>query len=315
MRPIVTIFETIHQSGIDELCKFADVKIACGVSRDECMELSKKSDAIIIKSSVQVDKELLDCSPSLRIIARAGVGVDNIDITEAEKHKVKVLTVPGGNSTSAAEFTLMQILLLCRRLPEVMNSINRGDFRRHLLEGRELCNMTVGLVGLGNVGMLVFERLKSFGCNIIGYDPYSSNIDKFADLGGIYHNSFDDFLSEVDILSFHAKLTLENHHMMGKKQFSKVKKGLLLVNNSRANLIDQKALLESVENNTITAASLDVLSPEPPFEISPEFHGYQHSLLNHPKIYVTPHIGASTFDAQERISLDICEQILNNLED
>ena len=173
MKPIVTIFERINQSGIDQLDKFADITIAYGATRSEQLNLSRKSDVIIVKSVVRVDKELLDNSPSLRIIARAGTGVDNIDISEAERQQVKVLTVPTGNSVSAAEYTLLQILFLSRRMLEVQRFTANKDYRRHLLEGNEIINMTVGLVGLGNVGMLVFERLKSFGCRVLGYDPYA----------------------------------------------------------------------------------------------------------------------------------------------
>jgi len=313
-RPTVTVFETIHQSGIDELRKFTDLKIACNVSREECMKLTRHSEVIIVKSIIQVDKELLENSTSLRIVARAGTGVDNIDIDEAKRLGIKVLTVPTGNSVSAAEFTLLQILVLCRRIPEVLNFMDKGDFRRHLLEGKELRNMTVGLVGLGNVGMLVFERLKAFGCKVCAYDPYTINADEFSASGGVYCEFFDELLSEVDVLSFHSRLTTENFHMMGREQFKKVKQGLLFVNTSRADLINQDALLESIKNNIVLAAALDVLEPEPPFEASPERHNYQHFMLNNSKIYVTPHIGASTVDAQKKISLDICKQILNNLD-
>jgi D-3-phosphoglycerate dehydrogenase len=315
MKSVITIFDSIHQSGIDKMSEFSDVNIAYGVDRKKCLELSSTSNVIIVKSGVEVDKELLNNSPCLSIIARAGTGVDNIDIVEAKRLGIKVLTVPTGNSISAAEFTLLQILTLCRRIPEVTNFTNKNDFRRQLLEGRELNNMSVGLVGLGNVGMLVFERLKAFGCLVVGYDPYSNNIAQFVSSGGVHCKTFDELLSMVDIISFHARLTKDNIHMMGEEQFNKVKPGLLIINTSRANLIDQKALLKSVENDIVSAVSLDVLEPEPPFELEPEQHNYQHPMLENEKIYVTPHIGASTVDAQQRISLDICEQILNNLED
>jgi D-3-phosphoglycerate dehydrogenase len=315
MKSVITIFDSIHQSGIDKMSEFSDVNIAYGVDRKKCLELSSTSNVIIVKSGVEVDKELLNNSPCLSIIARAGTGVDNIDIVEAKRLGVKVLTVPTGNSISAAEFTLLQILTLCRRIPEVTDFTNRNDFRRQLLEGRELNNMSVGLVGLGNVGMLVFERLKAFGCLVVGHDPYSNNIAQFVSSGGVHCKTFDELLSMVDIISFHARLTKDNIHMMGEEQFNKVKPGLLIINTARANLIDQKALLKSVENDIVSAVSLDVLEPEPPFELEPEQHNYQHPMLENEKIYVTPHIGASTVDAQQRISLDICEQILNNLED
>ena len=309
MKPIITIFEAIHTSGIEYLAEFADIRLAYGVDRINCLKLTSESDAIVVKSVVQVDKELLGNSPRLRVIGRAGTGVDNIDVIEAKKMNIQVLTVPTGNSVSAAEFTLLQILSLCRRLPEVTNSTNENDFRRHLLEGRELQDMTVGLVGLGNVGMLVSERLKAFGCKILGWDPRSKDKGDFISHGGVYVESFEQLLSEVDVLSFHAKLTPDNYHMMGRKQFQKVKDGLLLINCARADLVDQNALLESVNNGKVAMASLDVLEPEPPFDLHPKEHNYQHQLLKHPRIIVTPHIGASTIEAQKRISLNLGEQL------
>jgi len=309
MKPIITIFEAIHTSGIEYLAEFADIRLAYGVDRINCLKLTSESDAIVVKSVVQVDKELLGNSPRLRVIGRAGTGVDNIDVIEAKKMNIQVLTVPTGNSVSAAEFTLLQILSLCRRLPEVTNSTNENDFRRHLLEGRELQDMTVGLVGLGNVGMLVSERLKAFGCKILGWDPRSKDKSDFISHGGVYVESFEQLLSEVDILSFHARLTTDNYHMMGRKQFQKVKDGLLLINCARADLVDQNALLESVNNGKVAMASLDVLEPEPPFDLHPKEHNYQHQLLKHPRIIVTPHIGASTIEAQKRISLNLGEQL------
>ena len=309
MKPIITIFEAIHTSGIEYLAEFADIRLAYGVDRINCLKLTSESDAIVVKSVVQVDKELLGNSPRLRVIGRAGTGVDNIDVAEAKKMNIQVLTVPTGNSVSAAEFTLLQILSLCRRLPEVTNSTNENDFRRHLLEGRELQDMTVGLVGLGNVGMLVSARLKAFGCKILGWDPRSKDKGDFISHGGVYVESFEQLLSEVDILSFHARLTSDNYHMMGRKQFQKVKDGLLLINCARADLVDQNALLESVNNGKVAMASLDVLEPEPPFDLHPKEHNYQHQLLKHPRIIVTPHIGASTIEAQKRISLNLGEQL------
>jgi D-3-phosphoglycerate dehydrogenase / 2-oxoglutarate reductase len=309
MRPIITIFESIHAGGIDVLNEFADVRMAYGVDRLECLRLTAISDAIIVKSVIRVDKELLDSSPKLRLIGRAGTGIDNIDKTDAENRGIKVFTVPKGNSVSAAEFTILQILSLCRRVSEVNRFVNDNDFRRHLLEGRELQNMSIGIVGLGNVGTLITKRLKAFGCKIIGYDPYQKNNEEFVSQGGVYAESFNELLSQVDILTFHARLTSKSYHMMGYEQFNKVKKGLMIINCARAELIDQEALLVSLDNGVISSASLDVLEPEPPFDLKPEEHSYQHDLLNHPKVIFTPHIGASTIEAQKNISIDLAKQI------
>jgi D-3-phosphoglycerate dehydrogenase / 2-oxoglutarate reductase len=309
MKPKITIFEAIHESGIALISKFADIKIAYGVDRVNCLKLSSESDAIVVKSVVQVDKELLDCSPRLRLIGRAGTGTDNINISEAKKRNIEVFTVPTGNSVSAAEFTILQMLMLCRRIPEVTSLVDNNDFRRSLLEGRELQKMTIGLIGIGNVGTLLAERLEAFGCKVLGFDPYQKDKTKFISHGGICEDSLNDLLSKVDILSLHAKLTSENYHMLSKKQFKTIKPGLLFVNCARAELVDENVLLEFINNGKVAAASLDVLNPEPPFDLSPKEHTYNHELLNHPKVIVTPHIGASTIEAQKRISINLAEQL------
>jgi D-3-phosphoglycerate dehydrogenase / 2-oxoglutarate reductase len=309
MKPIVTVLEAIHPEGIERLSEFSNVNVALGISRDECLKLVSQSDAIIIKSVIQADKELLNASNRLQIVGRAGTGVDNIDLEEAEKRGVNVLTVPTGNSVTAAEYTILTILMLCRKLPEVLSFVKENDFRRHLLEGRELQKMTVGLVGLGNVGLGVAERLKPFGCKILGWDPVSSGNARFTSIGGELVKSFEEMLPKIDILSFHARLTSDNFHMMDEPQFNLVKNGLFLINGARAGLINTDALLVAINNGKVEAAGLDVLEPEPPFDLKPHEHCYKHKLLNHPKIFITPHVGASTFDAQRRIALDLVEQM------
>ncbi len=313
MKPVVTIFESIHLDGVDMLKEFADVRLALGVSRDECLKLSAESSVIIVKSVVKVDKELLIKSPNLYVVARAGTGTDNIDLEAAEKMSVKVLTTPAVNAISAAEFTIMQILFLCRRISDVMISVQKGDYRRQLLEGRQLQNMVVGLVGLGDVGMAVTERLAGFGCKIIGYDPSPKDLNKFIALGGSLVSSFNDMLPEIDILSFHARLTESNRYMLSKTQFDSIKKGLLLVNSARAELINDTDLLDAVNNGKVSAAFLDVINPEPPFDLKPKQHNYNHKLLNNDNIIISPHIGASTLDAQRQISLDLATQIKRNI--
>jgi D-3-phosphoglycerate dehydrogenase / 2-oxoglutarate reductase len=313
MKPIVTIFESIHPCGINILKEFASVKFALGVSRYEQLKLSSKSSVIVIKSIVKTDEELLVNSPNLQIVARAGTGTDNINLEEAKRLGVKVLTVPSANAISAAEFTMMQVLFLCRRLSEVISFVQKGDYRRQLLEGRELQKMVVGLVGLGDVGMAVMERLTAFGCKIIGWDPTPKNVNKFISLGGTLASSFDEMLPNIDILSFHARLTKDNYHMLSKLQFNLMKDGLLLINNARAELINDTDLLAAINTGKVAAAFLDVIEPEPPFDLKPERHAYNHKLLNNKNIMITPHIGASTIDAQERISLDLAMQIKGNL--
>ena len=309
MKHLITIFESIHPCGVSRLEEFADVRFALGVSRDEQLKLSSESSIIIIKSVVQVNKELLSNSPNLRIVARAGTGTDNIDLEETKRLGIKVLTVPEGNTISAAEFTVMQILFSCSRLLEAITFVQNNDYRRQLLEGRELQNMSIGLVGLGNVGMALVERLSVFGCKIIGWDPSPKDVNKFTSLGGSLVSSFDEMLPKIDILSFHARLTKDNYHMLSKPQFNLVKENLLLINNARAGLINDVDLLEAINDGKVSTAFLDVIEPEPPFDLDSDQHTYNHKLLNNKNLIITPHIGASTIDAQKRISLDLASQI------
>jgi D-3-phosphoglycerate dehydrogenase / 2-oxoglutarate reductase len=309
MKPLIIILEAIHQDGVEQLRTFAEVKIKLALNRAEVLELSAKADVIIVKSITKVNIELLTHLKNLRIVGRAGTGVDNINLIECKNRGVVVYTVPTGNTISAAEFTIAQILMLCRRIPDVILSVGKKDYRRHLLEGRELQNMVVGIVGLGNVGMAVIERLKPFGCQIIGWDPYPKYVDKLKEFNVQLVNSFYELLPNIDILSFHSTLNESNHYMLEAKGFSLVKPGLLLINSARADLVEPVALLQALKDRIVQNAALDVLEPEPPFDLDSKCHNYQHPCLNHEKILITPHIGASTIDAQKRIALNLANQI------
>jgi len=308
-QPIVTVFEAIHQDGLDALSEFSEVRIAIGASRDKQLMLASDSDVVILKSVVRIDGEFLDNAPRLRIIGRAGTGIDNIDLVEAKNRGIEVLTIPLGNTVTAAEFTILQMLFLCRRMTEVIDFITKRDYRRHLLEGRELSKLVVGIVGLGNVGMAVAERLIPFGCKVVAYDPASRHADKFGKMGGVSASSLEDLLPQVDVLSLHARLTSETWHLMGRESFSLLKKGVMLINTSRAALIDDEALIDAIESGVVASAALDVLEPEPPFDLAPAEHAYSHALLDQPHVFVTPHIGASTVDAQSEISLSLANKI------
>jgi len=309
MRPIVTIFEEIHADGTDLLREFSEVRIRLGLERALVLEACKDSDVIILKSVVQVDEEMLDFAPRLRVVGRAGTGVDNIDLVACEKRGVKVLTVPTGNTVTAAEFTVMQILMLCRRMPEVLMAVGESDFRRSRLEGRELQQLTVGIVGLGNVGRAVAERLLPFGCDLIGYDPFVENLEWFKQKGIDIASSIEQLMKKIDLLTLHARLTSDNSHMIGEEQLSMAKQGILLVNSARAGLVDDKALLKALDDAQVGFAALDVLDPEPPFDLEPGCHDYSHPLLGHTRVLVSPHIGASTVDAQRKIAVDLVSHI------
>jgi D-3-phosphoglycerate dehydrogenase len=309
-KPRITVFEAIHHSGLALLQIDCDVHFAYGSSRDEIIDRSRESDIIIIKSAVNVDVELIDSSPNLKVIARAGTGLDNIDVMYAQSQGKQVLSVPAGNTVSAAEFAIMQMLLLCRRIPEVYRAIDNRDFRRHLLEGRELQFMNVGLVGLGNVGIEVARRLKGFKSKIVAYDPWSRHIDEFQSMGGLMAGSLNELTRFADIISLHTILTATTRHLVNDQFFEQVKPGLLLVNTARGGVISEDSVLRALAIGKLSFYATDLISPEPPFDLPPEKNHFTHPFLTHPRIITTPHMAASTTEAQSRISIDLAQQIL-----
>lgn len=312
-KPQVTIFEAVHQAGLDLLLRNCDVKTAYGASRSVIFELTRASDAIIVKSVVKVDVELIDSSPNLKIIARAGTGLENIDLEYAKSQGKKVLSVPTGNTVSAAEFAIMQMLLLCRRIPEVYRAIGNRDFRRHLLEGRELEAMHVGLFGLGNVGIEVARRLKAFKTRMVAYDPWTMHADEFHSIGGVMAKTLNELTQVADIISLHTVLTASTKNSVNDQFFEQVKPGLLLINTARGGVVNEESVLKALDNRKLSYYATDFMSPEPPFDSPPEKHQFTHPFLVHSRVVSTPHLAASTTDAQERIAIDLVQQILNAL--
>ena len=305
----VTILEALHRDGVARMGRFARVEVRLGLDREATLRAVADSDVIVVRSTTRVDRGLFDAAPRLAVVARAGTGVENIDLEEAACRGIKVVTTPTGNTVSAAEFTIGQMLNLCRKIPAAQAAVGAGDFRRHLYEGRELGALSVGLVGLGNVGMAVARRLRPFGCRLVGWDPEPPLADEFARLGGELMPGYEALIPEVDILSFHVRLTPETRGMLNARALALAKDGLLVVNTARGAVVDPNALLEALSTGRVAAAALDVLDPEPPFDALPGEHDFTSPLLGHPRILNTPHMGASTEDAQRRIALDLAAQV------
>ena len=312
-KPQITIFESIHEAGLERLRRDCNVQTAYGASRNEIIERTRLSNTIIVKSVVKVDMELIDRSPNLKIIARAGTGLENIDVAYAKKQGKKVLSVPTGNTVSAAEFAIMQMLLLCRRIPEIYRAVGNRDFRRHLFEGRELQEMHVGLVGLGNVGIEVARRLKAFNPRMVAYDPWSVHAEEFESMGGVMANSMNELTRVADIISLHTVLTASTRDSVNDEFFEQVKPGLLLINTARGAVVNEDSVLRALDNKILSYYATDFMNPEPPFDFPPEKHQFTHPFLTHLRVVITPHLAASTTDAQERIAIDLASQILRAL--
>ena len=309
-KPKITIFEAIHHAGFELLSQNCNVEVAYGAPRAEIIERTSTSDAIIVKSVVKVDRELIDSAPKLKIIARAGTGLENIHVEYARNQGKKVLSVPTGNTVSAAEFAIMQMLLLCRRIPEVYRAVSNRDFRRQLLEGRELMAMRVGLIGLGNVGIEVARRLKAFNPDMIAYDPSSRYADEFQAMGGTMADSLNDLTRVADIISLHTVLTPDTSDLVNDQFFEQIKPGLLLINTARGGVVNEDSVIKALETKRLSFYATDFMNPEPPFDFPPDAHRFAHPFLTHSRVVTTPHLAASTSDAQERIAIDLARQIL-----
>ena len=313
MRKIL-VAESIHPDGLASLKRLFEVEVCLESPRATLLEKIAKASAIVVRSVTQVDRELIDSACHLQVIARAGTGVDNIDIAYAQQRGVDVVTVPDGNSVSAAEFTLMQILALCRNAYPVAQAVEQNDFRREAYQGIELAAQTVSLIGVGRIGQLVAQRLGPFGCRLIGYDIDQRLKPRFAELGIAWADSLDAALRACDILTIHLPRTPQTQGMINLERLRLMKTGVRIVNTSRGGIIVEADLLAAVKSGHVAAAAIDVLEQEPPFHLPPEQVVYSNPLLRQPRITITPHIAASTEEAQKRIALRLAELITAKLQ-
>ncbi len=273
------------------------------LSAEELAEAMRDFDGLIVRSETKVGSDLMDALPKLRVIGRAGVGVDNIDVKAATARGIVVMNAPDGNTITTAEHTIALLVSMARNVPQAHALLQSGVWDKKKFVGVELNGKTLGVIGLGRIGSHVARIAKGFGMNIFAYDPFVS-VEQAKDLG-FEVGSLDDVFEKADFLTIHTPVTNETRNIIGKVAFSKMKKGVRLVNCARGGLVDENALLEAIENGTVAAAALDVYATEPLPSDSP--------LLNNPKIITTPHLGASTTEAQEGVALTVAEQMRDYL--
>lgn len=310
----IAILEKIDDAGVRVLSDFALIDHLEGISRTDLLECINKYDVIITKSNIQVCKELIRRAVKLKIVGRAGVGIDNFDLDALKQRNIQLITTPTANTASTAEFTICMILNLIRRTPEIMAAVQKNDFRRHLYEGRELSKMSVGILGVGNTGLGVAQRLAPFGCKIHGYDRTMRRRSAFEALGGITHENFDSMLPHINILTLHIPSTPETLHIINKQTLSLMKRGSYILNMARGSVVNEEDLLTMLNNGHVAGAALDLIDPEPSYDLAPDQQNTLiNPLLSHPNIIYTPHIAASTIDAQKKISLQLAEKIKKNL--
>jgi len=301
----VLITDEISQSGLlpilDDPRIQVDFKV--GLPVEELRQIIGEYEAIITRSMTQVDKALLERATKLKIIARAGVGIDNVDVDAASSKGIIVVNAPYGNVNSAAEHTMAIMLALCRNLPMANASLKGGEWQRAPFTGRELKEKTIGVIGLGKVGGRVALRCRAFEANVITYDPYIS--EKRAEDFGVKLVSLEDIVRFSDIITVHTPLNDETRDLVNAEHFQGMKEGVIIINCARGGIINEAAMLEALESGKCIGAAFDVWSKEPPkTEVLKK-------LIAHPKMLVTPHLGANTFEAQKNVAVDVSKEIVN----
>lgn len=310
----ILIAERISESGFEYLKKNVEVvDEVLGVSREELFKVIPEYDALIVRSTVQVNGELLQYAKNLKVVGRAGNGTDNIEISEATKRGVIVVNTPDANSMSAAEHSIGLMLTCARNIAKADYKIRNNDWKRNNLKGVELYQKTVGIIGLGRIGSIVASRLKGFQMRVIAYDPYISD-EKFAKLGVEKINTLEELLPQCDFITIHTPKTPETKGMIGTEEFKKMKKSVRIVNCARGGIINEEALYYALKDNVIAGAAIDVLEVEPNYELKAgEKQDYKNILLDAPNLIITPHIGASTEEAQDNVGISVAMEVVDAL--
>ena len=294
----VLVADPIAQEGIEALRAHAEVDVKLGMSPDELIAIIGEYDALVVRSDTQVSKEVIEAGEKLQVIARAGVGVDNIDVEAATRKGIVVVNAPSGNIISAAEHTIALMLAMARHIPQANAVLRSGQWRRHDFIGVEVRGKTLGIIGLGNVGTEVMRRAKGLEMRIIAHDPFVSL--EYAGTLGVELVSLDELLRQSDFITLHTPLSELTKGLIGAKELAKVKPTVCLINCARGGIINEQALFEAVEKGKVAAAAIDVFAEEPVTE---------SVLFQSDRIIVTPHLAASTAEAQITVALDVAEQI------
>lgn len=299
--------DPISSKGIDLLKAEPSfsVEVNMNLKAEEAMiEASRDAHAIIVRSGAKVTSKVIDAAPNLKVVGRAGVGVDNIDVPVASKHGVVVMNTPGGNTISTAEQAFTLMMALSRKTPQAHATIVDGKWDRKSFQGTEVYGKTLVVLGMGRIGAEFAKRAKAFGMRVVAYDPYLSK-NRAESLGVELCEDLDAAIVQADYITMHMPLTPETKHMIGAKRLASLKKSCRIINCARGGLIDDAALAEALTNGTIAGAALDVFEVEPP--------PADYPLLSAPNTVFTPHLGASTEEAQENVGIEIAEVIKAHL--
>ncbi|KAF2998606.1 hypothetical protein E8E13_006861 [Curvularia kusanoi] len=303
-RPKILIPEKVSADGLALLRDQFEVHEKKGLSADELKAIIGDYEALIVRSETKVTADLMNAAKKLKVVARAGVGVDNVDVQSATSHGIIVVNSPSGNINAAAEHTIALLMAVARNIGDASQSIKEGKWERSRLTGVEAKGKTLAIVGLGKVGLTVARIANGLGMRLIAYDPYA-NPNLAAAASVTLRSSLAELLREADFLTLHTPLIASTKGMIGKAELATMKPTARILNVARGGMIDEDALVEALDNGIIAGAGIDVFTSEPP---QPDSSAT--CLIAHPKVVATPHLGASTREAQENVSIDVCEQVV-----
>ena len=301
----IIITDHLAEEGYDILRADPDIayELKAGIKNSELKNIIGNYDAAITRSGTTVTADLLENPGKLKIIGRAGVGLDNVDVEAASKKGLIVMNAPTGNTLAAVELTMGLILSAARKIPAADSSTRAGEWDRKRFMGIQLHNKVLGVVGFGRIGGNVASRAKAFGMKLMVYDPYIKK-EKTDAVGATLCQTLDELLAVSDVVTLHTPLTTETRGMMNKDNIAKMKNSAILVNCARGGLVDENALSEAVKSEKLFSAATDVFDTEPPVN---------NPLTSAQNIFITPHIGANTSEGQKGVAVIICEQVLNAL--
>lgn len=298
----VHVNDPLEKEAMEILKSKPQLEVTCEhLDKEKLLEVMPQIEVLIVRSATKVTADLIEKAAKLRLICRAGVGLDNIDVEAAQKKGIKVLNTPGASAVSVAELTFGLMLSAARHIARGTMDLKSGLWTKKELEGVELFGKTLGIIGLGTIGKEVAKRALAFGMNVVAYDPYVKHFE------GVKLTSLDELYAVSDFITLHVPLSSETRHLINAEAIAKMKNGVIIVNASRGGVIDEAALYDALVSRKVYAVALDV------FEVEPPIDELRKKLLQLPYVVATPHIGASTVEAQARVAKELLQKLFEEL--
>ncbi|MBI4828420.1 MAG: phosphoglycerate dehydrogenase [Nitrospinae bacterium] len=296
----VLVSDKLSETGVKILkqCPAIEVDVKTGLPPEELIKIIPQYDGLVVRSATKVTKEIIEAGARLKVIGRAGIGVDNVDVRAASAKGVVVMNTPGGNNVTTAEHAVSMMMALSRQIPQATASVRAGKWEKNKFMGVELMGKTLGIIGIGRIGSLVVKRARGLEMRVIAYDPFISH--EAAEKMGVELVTLDDVYARADFISIHTPKTPETTHLLNADTFKKMKKGVRIINCARGGIIDEAALARAIKDKIVAGAALDVFENEPPEPGNP--------LIGLEEVIYTPHLGAATAEAQENVALAVAEQ-------